>query len=164
MCRRRTPTARCSAQSRADEILQIIFNEIDHPSSFVLACRRFHSFSRDPYVRAHYFLSRYGSVQALYWALGRGQLVTEQVIDVSAPLLSAASYMRGLLTSGAGFVEQRRASLSVPRADRGPPLLPFFLPLHQDPLGSDFEFSYFCTFLEPIVGEIWDNKRGEGRG
>ncbi|KAH9047699.1 hypothetical protein EDB84DRAFT_1586418 [Lactarius hengduanensis] len=72
----------------ADEVLQIIFNEIDHPTSFVLVCRRFNALSRDPYVRAHYFLARYGSVQALYWALGRGKLITEQVLDV-------------LLTSGA---------------------------------------------------------------
>src|SRR6266404_795222 len=53
--------------------------------SFVLVCRRFNALSRDPYVRAHYFLSRYGSVQALYWALGRGKLITEQVLDVSGP-------------------------------------------------------------------------------
>jgi hypothetical protein len=74
----------------ADEVLQIIFNEIDNPSSFVVVCKRFYSFSQDPYVRAHYFLSRYGSVQALYWALGRGQLITEQVLDV---LLSSGAHL-----------------------------------------------------------------------
>ncbi|KAI9465392.1 hypothetical protein BJY52DRAFT_1202178 [Lactarius psammicola] len=74
----------------ADEVLQIIFNEIDHPSSFVLVCRRFNALSRDPYVRAHYFLARYGSVQALYWALGRGKLITEQVLDV---LLSSGAHL-----------------------------------------------------------------------
>ncbi|KAI0248585.1 hypothetical protein BJV78DRAFT_1332068 [Lactifluus subvellereus] len=74
----------------ADEVLQIIFDEIDHPSSFVIVCKRFNAFSRDPYVRAHYFLSRYGSVQALYWALGRGKLITEQVLDV---LLSSGAHL-----------------------------------------------------------------------
>jgi hypothetical protein len=74
----------------ADEVLQIIFNEIDHPSAFVLVCRRFNALSRDPYVRAHYFLARYGSVQALYWALGRGKLITEQVLDV---LLSSGAHL-----------------------------------------------------------------------
>ncbi|KAH9179344.1 hypothetical protein EDB89DRAFT_2217692 [Lactarius sanguifluus] len=74
----------------ADEVLQIIFNEIDHPTSFVLVCRRFNVLSRDPYVRAHYFLARYGSVQALYWALGRGKLITEQVLDV---LLSSGAHL-----------------------------------------------------------------------
>ncbi|KAI0304324.1 Squalene/phytoene synthase-domain-containing protein [Multifurca ochricompacta] len=73
-----------------DEVLQIIFNEIDHPSSFVVTCRRFNVFSRDPYVRAHYFLSRYGSIEALYWALGRGKLTTEQVLDV---LLSSGAHL-----------------------------------------------------------------------
>ncbi|KAH9065316.1 hypothetical protein EDB87DRAFT_1595164 [Lactarius vividus] len=74
----------------ADEVLQIIFNEIDHPTSFVLVCRRFNALSRDPYVRARYFLARYGSVQALYWALGRGKLITEQVLDV---LLSSGAHL-----------------------------------------------------------------------
>jgi hypothetical protein len=82
--RRCSPTALRSAQPRTDEVLQVVFNEIDHPSSFVLVCRRFNSFARAPYVRAHYFLSRYGPVYALYWALGRGPLITEQVLDVSA--------------------------------------------------------------------------------
>ena len=30
-----------------------------------------------------YFLARYGRMQALYYALGRGKLLNEQVIDVS---------------------------------------------------------------------------------
>lgn len=71
-------------------------------------CKRFYAFSRDPYVRAHYFLSRYGSVQALYWALGRGQLITDQVLDVSAlirrsPHICRGFYLRDqvLLSSGA---------------------------------------------------------------
>jgi hypothetical protein len=88
VCGRRSPTACNSAHFfglGVDEVLQIIFNEIDHPSAFVLVCRRFNALSRDPYVRAHYFLARYGSVQALYWALGRGKLITEQVLDVSRP-------------------------------------------------------------------------------
>ncbi|KAI9435374.1 hypothetical protein F5148DRAFT_1266602 [Russula earlei] len=74
----------------ADEVLQLIFNEIDHPSSFVRACRRFNSFSRDPYVRAHYFLSRYGPVEAMYWALGGGPLINEHVLDV---LLSSGAHL-----------------------------------------------------------------------
>ena len=39
----------------------------------------------------------------------------------------------------------------------GPPLLPFSLPFHQDPLGADFELVDFRTFHEAIIGEIWDN-------
>lgn len=71
-------------------------------------CRRFNALSRDPYVRAHYFLARYGSVQALYWALGRGKLITEQVLDVSRPFSSSSLHIcvfyhrtQVLLSSGA---------------------------------------------------------------
>ncbi|KAI0260220.1 hypothetical protein BC834DRAFT_1012888 [Gloeopeniophorella convolvens] len=73
-----------------DEVLQIIFDEVDNPASLVVVCKRFHEFSQDPYVRAHYFLSRYGPVQALYWALGRGKLISEQVLDV---LLSSGAHL-----------------------------------------------------------------------
>jgi hypothetical protein len=109
VCGRRSPTTCSSAQffpPGVDEVLQIIFNEIDHPSAFVLVCRRFNALSRDPYVRAHYFLNRYGSVQALYWALGRGKLITEQVLDVRGPfpwssLPICVFCMQVLLSSGA---------------------------------------------------------------
>ena len=65
-----------------DEILQIILNELDDPSNLSLTSKRLHAFTQDPYVRASYFLSRYGPIQALYWALGRGRLMTKEVIDV----------------------------------------------------------------------------------
>ena len=151
--------------TRADEVLQIIFNEIDSPSSFVIVSKRFYLFSQDPYVRAHYFLSRYGSVQALYWALGRGRLITEQVLDVSALIyiLLTSSYMR-VLSPRAGPIEQRGTSLPLPCANCGPPLLSFSLPFHQDPLGADFELVDFRTFLEAIVGEIRDNQHNERGG
>ena len=151
--------------TRVDEVLQIIFNEIDNPSSFVVVSKRFYSFSQDPYVRAHYFLSRYGSVQALYWALGRGRLITEQVLDVSALIyiLLTSSYMR-VISPRAGPIEQRGTSLSLPCSNCSPPLLPFSLPFHQDPLGADFELVDFRTFLEAIVGEIRDNQHSERGG
>ena len=164
VCRRRSPTARGSAQPVADEVLQVIFNEIDNPSSFIVVCRRFNSFSRDPYVRAHYFLSRYGSVQALYWALGRGQLITEQVLDVSALyFLPATSYMRAL-SSSSGLVKQWGAPLPLPRSDRHPPQLSFSLPFHQDPLGSDFKPVDIWAFFEAIVGEIWEHQHSKRGG
>ena len=65
-----------------DEILQIIVNELDDPTAFSHLSRKYLAFTRDPYVRASYFLSRYGRIQALYWALGRGRLMNETVIDV----------------------------------------------------------------------------------
>lgn len=67
-----------------DEILQLILNELSNPVAFTLISKRHHEFSQDPYVRASYFLARYGRIQALYWALGRGKLLNERVIDVRA--------------------------------------------------------------------------------
>ncbi|KII87013.1 hypothetical protein PLICRDRAFT_55897 [Plicaturopsis crispa FD-325 SS-3] len=73
-----------------DEVLQLIFFELDNPAPLTLTTRRFHAFAQDPYVRAHYFLARHGNVEALFFALGRGKLLTERVIDI-------------LLTSGANL-------------------------------------------------------------
>ena len=69
-----------------DEILQIVINELDDPTSFSLISKQYYAFTQDPYVRASYFLSRHGPIQALYWALGRGRLMNERVIDVRSVL------------------------------------------------------------------------------
>ncbi|KAI0648012.1 hypothetical protein C8Q79DRAFT_999501 [Trametes meyenii] len=73
-----------------DEILQLILNELNVPAPFTLVSKRIHEFSQDPYVRASYFLARYGHIQALYWALGRGKLLNERVIDI---LLSSGAHL-----------------------------------------------------------------------
>ncbi|KAF9267428.1 hypothetical protein L218DRAFT_920273 [Marasmius fiardii PR-910] len=73
-----------------NEVLQLIFYELDEPTSLTLVSKRFYEFSQDPYFRAHYFLSRHGSPHALYHALGRGKVLTERVLDI-------------LITSGAHF-------------------------------------------------------------
>ncbi|KAI8969642.1 hypothetical protein BD414DRAFT_518471 [Trametes punicea] len=73
-----------------DEILQLILNELSNPSAFILISRRHYEFSQDPYVRATYFLARYGRIQALYWALGRGKLLNERMIDI---LLSSGAHL-----------------------------------------------------------------------
>lgn len=72
-------TAHCST----DELLQLVFNELADPGSLAHISQRFYRFSQDPYVRAHYFLAHYGHVEAVYYALGRGKVMTERVIDVS---------------------------------------------------------------------------------
>ncbi|KAI0071695.1 hypothetical protein K474DRAFT_1686956 [Panus rudis PR-1116 ss-1] len=73
-----------------DEILQLILNELDNPTNFSLTSKSIYAFTRVPYVRATYFLSRYGNTHALYYALGRGKLMSKEVIDI-------------LLSSGAHF-------------------------------------------------------------
>ena len=66
--------------------MQLILNELDDPTTLSLISKRFYTFTQDPYVRSSYFLCRYGRIQALYWALGRGRLMNAKVIDVSAHL------------------------------------------------------------------------------
>ncbi|KAI0345775.1 hypothetical protein BDW22DRAFT_1467054 [Trametopsis cervina] len=73
-----------------DEVLQLILNELDDPTNLSLASKRLYAFTRDPYVRAWYFISRYGKIQALYWALGRGRLMNEDVINT---LLSSGAHL-----------------------------------------------------------------------
>lgn len=68
-----------------DEITQLIFYELQNPTSFTQVSKRFYELSQDPYVRAHYFLARHGQLHAMYWALGRGRILTDKVIDVCSP-------------------------------------------------------------------------------
>ena len=65
-----------------DEILQLILNELNDPSAFSMLSKRHQEFTKDPYVRAMYFYTRFGRIQALYWALGRGKLLSERMLDV----------------------------------------------------------------------------------
>ncbi|KAI0051401.1 hypothetical protein FA95DRAFT_1602653 [Auriscalpium vulgare] len=74
----------------ADELIQLIFNELNDPSSLSSVSKRYYHFSQDPYVRAHYFIARYGNIQAFYGILGRGKLVNERVIDI---LLSSGAHL-----------------------------------------------------------------------
>ncbi|OSX59849.1 hypothetical protein POSPLADRAFT_1075353 [Postia placenta MAD-698-R-SB12] len=73
-----------------DEIIQIILNELDDPTAFSQLSKRYHHFTKDPYVRSSYFLTRYGRIQAIFWALGRGKLVNERVLDI---LLSSGAHL-----------------------------------------------------------------------
>ncbi|KAH9841569.1 uncharacterized protein C8Q71DRAFT_737681 [Rhodofomes roseus] len=65
-----------------DEIIQIILNCLDDPTHFSLVSRRFYAITKDPYVRSSYFLARHGRTYALYYALARGKLLTEKVVDI----------------------------------------------------------------------------------
>ncbi|OJA08805.1 hypothetical protein AZE42_01300 [Rhizopogon vesiculosus] len=70
-----------------DEVIELIFYELDDPTALTLTSKHFHNLSQDPYVRAHYFLNRYGRMDAMFWALGRGRVMTDKVIDVRHLLL-----------------------------------------------------------------------------
>ncbi|KAJ6613283.1 hypothetical protein B0H10DRAFT_2048997 [Mycena sp. CBHHK59/15] len=71
-----------------DDVLQLIFFELADPSALSRVSTRLRAFSQDPYVRAHYFLTRYGPVQALYYALARGKLITDRILIASGAHLS----------------------------------------------------------------------------
>ncbi|TFL01839.1 hypothetical protein BDV98DRAFT_604495 [Pterulicium gracile] len=73
-----------------DEIIQAIIFQLEDPSSLVRTNRRFLTISKDSYVRARYFLVRYGNAEALFWALGRGGLLNERVLDI---LISSGAHL-----------------------------------------------------------------------
>ncbi|KAJ7095869.1 hypothetical protein B0H15DRAFT_827409 [Mycena belliarum] len=72
------------------EVLQLVFYDLDNPTAFTRTNRRLYAFSQDPYIRAHYFLARYGPLQALYFALARGKLITPRVLDI---LLASGAHL-----------------------------------------------------------------------
>ncbi|KAF9013286.1 hypothetical protein BDQ17DRAFT_1343128 [Cyathus striatus] len=73
-----------------DELIQLIFYELNDPGPLAHSCRRLWHFSQDAYIRSNYFLSRYGEMEAMYYALGRGAIVTERVLDI---LLASGAHL-----------------------------------------------------------------------
>jgi hypothetical protein len=66
-----------------DDVLLLIFIQLDDPASLSATSKRFRRISQESYTRALYFITRYGHQHAMYWALGRGKLVDKQMLDVS---------------------------------------------------------------------------------
>ncbi|KAF8583350.1 hypothetical protein K439DRAFT_1634534 [Ramaria rubella] len=79
----------------SDEIISLIIYQLGDPASLSMTSKRLHRISKDPYVRSSYFLARYGPQQAFYWALSRGKLMNERVLDIL--LTSGAHLSRYLL-------------------------------------------------------------------
>ncbi|ELU39032.1 F-box-like domain-containing protein [Rhizoctonia solani AG-1 IA] len=67
----------------SDDVLLLIFIQLDDPLSLSQTSKRFNRISKESYTRALYFITRYGHQHAMYWALGRGKLVDKQMLDVS---------------------------------------------------------------------------------
>ncbi|OCH86395.1 hypothetical protein OBBRIDRAFT_761400 [Obba rivulosa] len=125
-----------------DEIIQLILNELNDPTNLSLVSKRYYSFTQDPYVRASYFLSRYGRIQAYYWALGRGRLMTNQVIDI-------------LFTSGA-HLSRYLVQCAIHHYFRTQ------VPFIKTPWVRTIPFPVFMHFLE-IAGNMYgDIPRGKG--
>ncbi|KNZ73051.1 hypothetical protein J132_01436 [Termitomyces sp. J132] len=75
--------------------MQAIFYELPDPGPLTHVNKRFYRFSREPYVRAHYFLTHYGPAEAMFHALGRGKVLDERVLDIL--LISGAHLSRYLV-------------------------------------------------------------------
>ncbi|KAJ6508787.1 hypothetical protein C8R45DRAFT_968704 [Mycena sanguinolenta] len=65
-----------------DEVLSLIFYQIQDPTALTQVNRRLLLFSQDPYVRASYFIARHPKTEALSAAFTRGKLLTPRVIDI----------------------------------------------------------------------------------
>ncbi|KAL1666048.1 hypothetical protein GGF50DRAFT_125949 [Schizophyllum commune] len=79
--------------SLSDELVQLIFYGLEDPAAFSATSRRCLALSRDPYVRANYFIARHGPQEALFHALGRGKLLTERVLDVLFGMAHVSRYI-----------------------------------------------------------------------
>ena len=151
----------------SDEVLQLIFYELTDPSHLTQVSKRFHRFSQDPYVRAHYFLAHYGSIEAVYHALGRGKLVTERVLDAChLPLFFGPCVCLTFPPFPIHFLDPPNKwgpPLSISHPDCHTPLLPYSSPFHQDSMGSKCSIARLCLLPDPFGGEIRGNSEGQGK-
>ncbi|KAJ7044120.1 hypothetical protein C8F04DRAFT_1389517 [Mycena alexandri] len=112
--------------------------------------------NEDPYVRAHYFLARYGSLEALYFALARGKLLTPRVLDIL--IASGAHLSRYLVQVAFHHFFHSQSHFLKPSAPwaRQVPLATFshFLNLAADKYGdiprgkNEDDGSLFATFIK----------------
>ncbi|KAJ7134623.1 hypothetical protein C8R44DRAFT_697289 [Mycena epipterygia] len=138
------------------EVLQLIFFDLPDPGSFSASSRHLHTFAQDPYVRAHYFLARYGHLQAIYFALSRGKLITPRVLDI---LIASGAHLSRYLVQVAfhHFFHSQSHFIkpSVPWV-RNVPLATFsyFLNLAADKYGdiprgkNEDDGALFATFIK----------------
>ncbi|KAF5382555.1 hypothetical protein D9615_002846 [Tricholomella constricta] len=137
------PRAEVTTMERlCDEVIQLIFYELVDPGPLTLVSKRFHRFSQDPYVRAHYFLTHYGPTEAMFYALGRGKILTERVLDI-------------LLTSGA-HLSRYLIQVSMHHY--------FFAQSHfvKTPWVRNIPLGVFTYFLKLAVDMYGDIPRGKG--
>ena len=101
-------------RNHIDEILQLILNELNSPAAFAVLSKRYYEFTKDPYVRAMYFLARHGHIQALYWALGRGRLLNERVLDVSVFSIARPRFLCFFMRLSVGPGHDPAACFAIP--------------------------------------------------
>ncbi|KAI0034641.1 hypothetical protein K488DRAFT_45049, partial [Vararia minispora EC-137] len=148
-----------------DEILQLVFNELDRPAAFALLSRRYHAFSQDPYTRARYLLARHGHLQAFFYALGKPSIVTERVLSVR-PVPRCSLFIslytvsaQILLTSGA-HISRYLVQLAVHHYFRTP------VPFIKHPWVKLLPLPVFAHFLNLATTHLGDfsTTKGEDDG
>ncbi|KAG1785964.1 uncharacterized protein HD556DRAFT_1434905 [Suillus plorans] len=141
-------------QRLCDEVIELIFYELDDPTALTLTSKHFHNVSQDPYVRAHYFLNRYGRMDAMFWALGRGKIMSDKVIDI---LISSGAYVSRYLVQVAIHHYFRSANHFIKTAwvrNMSIPVFAHFMKVacglfDEVPLGKNEDDGYFfAVFLK----------------
>ncbi|KIJ54821.1 hypothetical protein M422DRAFT_221215 [Sphaerobolus stellatus SS14] len=79
----------------SDEIIAMIVYHLEDPGPFSATAKSFYEICKDPYVRSSYFLHRYGPQHAFYYALSRGKLLNDKVLNILST--SGAHFSRYLL-------------------------------------------------------------------
>lgn len=137
-----------------DDVLQLIFFELTDPGSLTMVSKRFYQFSQVPYVRAHYFLTRYGPTQAMFQALGRGKILTESVLDI---LMTSGAHLSRYLIQVAfhHYFHTRSHFIKTPWVRTVPlSVFTYFLKLAADTYGdiprgkSEDDGTIFTWFLQ----------------
>ncbi|KAK0464542.1 uncharacterized protein EV420DRAFT_1618363 [Desarmillaria tabescens] len=137
-----------------DDVLQLIFYELTDPGSLTMVSKRFYQFSQVPYVRAHYFLTRYGPTQAMFQALGRGKILTERVLDI---LMTSGAHLSRYLIQVAfhHYFHTRSHFIKTPWVRTVPlSVFTYFLKLAADTYGdiprgkSEDDGTIFTWFLQ----------------
>lgn len=125
--------------TETDEVLQLVFYELTDPGPLTLVSRRFHTFSQDPYIRANYFLIYYGPIEAMYYALGRGKLLNERVLDVRVFFLATLATISEIShpTACTDSIGKRSAAFPLPLSNSSTSLLSYAVSFHQDAVGEE---------------------------
>nr|GAT60281.1 predicted protein [Mycena chlorophos] len=65
-----------------EEVIQLLIFSLHDPSAFSAVNTRLHRIARTPWVVAQYFMQRHGKIEALFHALGRGRLLSPEVLNI----------------------------------------------------------------------------------
>ena len=131
-----------------------------------MVSRRFYRCSQDPYVRANYFLIHYGPIEAMFYALGRGKLLNERVLDVRVSFdsaLATISESSHRATCVLDSIVKRSAAFPLSYSNSSTPLLPYAVSFRQVAMGAGRLSTRLPLLYEDRGREVrWDpTRKGE---